>query len=68
MATLCQLTVGCTIFFFLSKKRDKLTAMLLRQIEQSCEYEPDVLALLAVKFLNLLCVAMLMGTISTGDT
>lgn len=34
--------------------------MLFRHIEQSCEYEPDaLLAVPAVMFRNLLCVAML---------
>ena len=42
------------------KKGKTLTAILLRQIEQSCD-APDVLAVPAVMFLNLLCVAMLIG-------
>jgi hypothetical protein len=40
--------------------------MLLRQIEQSCEYAPEVLAVPDVIFLNFLCVAMLKGDVSLG--
>lgn len=43
--------------------------MLLRHMEQSCEYAPpEALAVPDVIFLNFLCVAMLKGVVSLGTS